>query len=147
MERNTVQRQIILNGLQRLNTHPTIEEVFAEVRKDHPAISKTTVYRNLRQLTKDGMVRQVLLPDGLERYDGTTKEHHHFKCTKCDGILDVEIDHLMDIDGMIQNKYGYQVDKHDLVFSGLCLKCKNQTILQMGKNKNKINQKFSMEVL
>jgi len=147
MERNTVQRQIILDGLRRLDTHPTIEEVFAEVRKDHPAVSKTTVYRNLRQLTKDGVIRQVLLPDGLERYDRTTMIHHHFKCTNCNGILDVEIEHLMDINGIIQNKYGYQVDKHDLVFSGLCLKCKKLKKLQTGKSRNKINQKSSKEVI
>ncbi|MCL2008691.1 MAG: transcriptional repressor [Treponema sp.] len=124
MGRNTVQRQIILTGLQKLNSHPTIDEVYAEVSKEHPSISKTTVYRNLRQLANDGMIRQVLLPDGLERYDGTTVEHHHFNCTKCNGILDLEIDVLDDIDDKVQKKYGFRVERHDLVFSGLCLNCK-----------------------
>ena len=124
MERNTVQRQIILSGLQRLNTHPTIEEVYTEVQKEHPAISKTTVYRNLRQLAKDGIIRQVSLPDGLERYDRFTTQHHHFKCMNCDNILDVEIEYLADINKTIQKKYGFQVDKHDVVFTGICLKCK-----------------------
>ena len=126
MGRNTVQRQIILAGLQKLNTHPTIEEVYTEVQKEHSAISKTTVYRNLRQLANDGIIRQVLLPDGLERYDRFTSQHHHFSCIKCGRILDVEIDYLADIDGAIREKYGYMVDKHDVVFSGTCLKCKKQ---------------------
>jgi Fur family peroxide stress response transcriptional regulator len=77
MGRNTVQRQIILAGLRRLDTHPTIEEVYAEIKKEHPSISKTTVYRNLRQLAKDDIIRQVLLPDGLERYDKHNTKHHH----------------------------------------------------------------------
>ena len=124
MERYTVQRQIILAALLKINTHPTIEEVYAEIQREHPAISKTTVYRNLRQLAKEGIIRQVSLPDGLERYDRLTVKHHHFKCLKCGGIYDVEIDYPDGINGSIQEKYGFEVDRHDVVFTGLCLKCK-----------------------
>ena len=126
MERNTVQRQIILAALQKMDTHPAIEEVYAETKKEHPAISKTTVYRNLRQLARDGMIRQVSLPDGLERYDRLTSQHHHFKCNKCGAIFDVDIEYMAGINGAIQEKYGFQVDKHDVVFTGFCKKCKKQ---------------------
>ena len=124
MERNTVQRQIILAVLQNMSTHPTIEDVYGEIKKEHPAISKTTVYRNLRQLAKEGIIRQVSLPDGLERYDRLTTKHHHFKCQKCGGIYDVEIEYLEGINGSIEKKYGFEVDRHDVVFTGVCLKCK-----------------------
>ena len=124
MERNTVQRQIILAALQKMNSHPAIDEVYAEIQKEHPAISKTTVYRNLRQLAKEGIIRQVSLPDGLERYDRVTAKHHHFKCRNCSGIYDVEIEYLESINGKVQEKYGFEVDRHDVVFTGVCLKCK-----------------------
>ena len=124
MERNTVQRQIILAVFLKMDTHPTIEELYAEIHKEHPAISKTTVYRNLRQLAKEGIIRQVSLPDGLERYDRLTTRHHHFKCLKCGGIHDVEIEYPEGINGTIREKYGFQVDRHDVVFTGFCLKCK-----------------------
>ena len=126
MERHTVQRQIILTVLQKMSTHPTIEEVYEEIQKEHPAISKTTVYRNLRQLAKEGIIRQVSLPDGLERYDRLTTQHHHFKCQKCGGIYDVEIEYLEGINGSIQERYGFEVDRHDVVFTGVCLKCKKK---------------------
>ena len=119
MERNTVQRQITLAVMQKMDTHPTIEEVYAEIQKKHPAISKTTVYRNLRQLAKEGIIRQVSLPDGLERYDRLATPHHHFKCMKCGGIYDVEIEYPEGINGSIQEKYGFEVDKHDVVFTGV----------------------------
>ena len=124
MERNTVQRQIILSVFLKMNTHPTIEEVYEEIQKEHPAISKTTVYRNLRQLAGEGIIRQVSLPDGLERYDRLTTRHHHFKCQKCSGIYDVEIEYPEGINGSIEEKYGFEVDRHDVVFTGVCLKCK-----------------------
>jgi len=123
MVRNTLQRQIILNAVIKLKTHPTIEEVYGEIQKEYPSISKTTVYRNLRQLAQRGAIREVSLPDGLERYDVRTDKHHHFKCKKCGGIFDIDVEYLAGINDIVQGKYGFQVDEHDLLFTGMCQKC------------------------
>jgi len=123
-QRNTVQRQIILDALRNLKTHPAIDEIYAEIHKEHPSISKTTVYRNLRKIANDGLIRKVSLPDGLERYDGCIDPHYHFKCKECGGIFDVNIQYLTDINDMVHAKHGFSVDEHDMVFSGLCVKCK-----------------------
>ena len=123
-QRNTVQRQIILDTLKKLNTHPNIDEIHAEINKEHPSISKTTVYRNLRQLAQNGVIRHVSLPDGLERYDGRIAQHYHFKCRICGSIIDVDMNYLSGINEAVQGKYGFQVDEHDVVFSGVCLQCK-----------------------
>ncbi|MCL2003333.1 MAG: transcriptional repressor [Oscillospiraceae bacterium] len=122
-QRNTVQRQIILDTLKMLRTHPTVDEVYSEVHKTHPTISKTTVYRNLRQLAESGGARRLSLSDSLERYDGTAKQHYHFKCDGCGSISDVEIEILSGLNCVVQQKYGLQVDAHDIMFWGLCLKC------------------------
>ena len=123
-QRNTVQRQIILDALRKLNTHPNIDEIYADIHKEHPSISKTTVYRNLRKLADNGVIRQVLLPDGLERYDNRTSQHYHFRCKNCGCILDIDIDYLDGINNTVQGKYGIQVDEHDVIFSGVCRQCK-----------------------
>ena len=126
MKRNTVQRQVVLDTLRefkKTRIHPTVEEIYAEVHKGHPSISKTTVYRNLRELANDDLIRRVSFRDGLERYDGNQMPHYHFNCKDCSSILDVEIELLTDINDSVQEKYGYQVDDHDLVFSGFCLSC------------------------
>ena len=107
----------------KLNNHSTIEELHAEIQKDHPAISKSTVYRNLRQLAKDGEIREVSLLDGLERYDTYTGQHYHFKCKNCSHIFDVDMEYLAGINDTVQGKYGFHVDEHDVVFSGICDKC------------------------
>ena len=122
-QRNTVQREIILNTLKKLNSHPTIDEIYAEIHKEHKSISKTTIYRNLRQLARNGVIRQLSLPDGLERYDERIEQHYHFKCKNCGSIFDVDIEYLAGINETVQVKYGFQVDEHDVVFSGICPKC------------------------
>jgi Fe2+ or Zn2+ uptake regulation protein len=122
-QRNTVQRQIVLDAVKKLNTHPTNEDIYAEIHRGHPSISRTTVYRNLRELARAGIIRQVTLPDGLERYDCRNEKHYHFKCRNCGGILDVDIEYLADINDTVQGKYGVHVDEHDITFSGICQKC------------------------
>ena len=124
IQRNTVQRQIVLDALKKLNSHPTIDEVYTAIHAEHPSISRMTVYRNLRQLAANGTIRKVTLSDGLERYDERISQHYHFKCKNCGGILDVDIKYLDGINDTVQGKYGVQVDEHDVVFSGACLRCK-----------------------
>ena len=123
MQRNTVQRQIILNSLKKLKSHPDVDEIYAEIHSEHPSISKTTVYRNLRQLTQSGIIRQVSLPDGLERYDSNAIQHHHFRCKNCSSVFDVDLEYSDSINEIVRKKHGFQVDEHDIVFSGICPKC------------------------
>ena len=124
MQRNTLQRQIILDAVIKLKKHPSIEEIYAEIHKRYPAISKTTVYRNLRKLAKGGVLREVSLADGLERYDGCPDQHYHFKCNYCGSIFDIDIEYIAGINDTVQIKYGFQVDEHELVFRGICAKCR-----------------------
>ena len=122
-QRNTVRRQIIQKTVKKLHTHPTVEEVYQEVHKSHPTISKVTVYRNLRQLAENGVVRKVLLREELERYDKRADHHYHFKCRNCGALFDVDVDYPKEMDETVRQKYGFQVDGHDIVFWGICPKC------------------------
>ena len=125
MIRNTVQRQIIQEALKKNNTHPTVKEICIEIYKDHPTISKATVYRNLSKLAENSKIRKLLLPEEPERYDDRIEQHYHFKCKNCGSIFDVDIEYLAGINAAVQGKYGVQVDDHDVVFSGVCQKCNN----------------------
>jgi Fe2+ or Zn2+ uptake regulation protein len=122
-KRNTIQRQIVLETLKRFQTHPTVDEVYAVIKEKHPTISKSTVYRNLRQLAESGEIRQVSFSDGLERYDGGSIEHYHFRCKKCGLIFDIHIEYLVGINEIAEQKYGFKIDSHDIVFTGVCQHC------------------------
>lgn len=125
-QRNTVQRQIVLETVRKLRIHPTVEEVYGEIQKTHPTISKSTVYRNLRLLAESGEIRQVSIPGEQERYDWYTKKHYHFQCRVCSVISDIEvdIDCLDGVEASVQQKYGVEVDGREIIFRGICPKCK-----------------------
>ena len=54
--RNTQQKEVIRHTLCRMCCHPTAVAVFEEVRRTHPTISRSTVYRVLGQLTEEGEI-------------------------------------------------------------------------------------------
>ena len=123
MKRNTVQRQIILDTLKTLDTHPTVEDLHKEIQKNYPSIGMATVYRNLRQLTEQGLIMQIATLDDVARYDGCADPHYHFHCKVCKGTFDLEIDLINGMENVIKNKYGFRVDSHDVTFTGACAKC------------------------
>ncbi len=52
--RITHQREIILDELRSVKTHPTADELFEQVRSRLPRVSLATVYRNLEWLCQQG---------------------------------------------------------------------------------------------
>ncbi len=89
-KRNTIQKQLVLEAVAQLHNHPTAEQVYAQVVKAHPTISKATVYRNLASLSEDGRLRHLPMPAGADRFDHRLDGHAHIECTVCGRLDDVE---------------------------------------------------------
>ena len=67
------QRLKILEYLVQNRCHPTVEQIFSELQKDMPTLSKTTIYNTLRMLAKSGLVKVITIEDKETRYDIDTK--------------------------------------------------------------------------
>ena len=124
-QRNTYPKRVVLEAVQLLRNHPTVDDVYTEVKRTHPSISKNTVYRNLHLLSEKGDIRQVSLPGEPERYDRLAARHYHLQCENCGGISDIEIDYLDSVDETVRRKYGIEVNGHDIVFRGVCTTCRH----------------------
>jgi len=125
--RQTIQKQVIVETLEKLKHikgHLSIDEIYNAIKENYSAISKTTVYRNLRQLAEAGTIAQVMLEDGIERYDVNLHDHHHFTCTNCQTIYDVEIEGLLDFSNCLEDNYGFITESVNLSFRGICKTCK-----------------------
>jgi len=125
-QRQTIQKQIVIQTLDKLKHvkgHLSNDEIYSAIKEDYASISKTTVYRNVRQLAEAGTIKQVMLEDGLERYDLNTHDHYHFTCRACGTIYDVEIDGLLDFSQCLDENYGFTTEKINLSFNGICDLC------------------------
>ncbi len=125
--RNTVQQNAVAAQLKKLHgAHPTADEVHAAVSAEYPTISKATVYRVLNRMAEGGTALKVNVSDGPDRFDDTLKAHYHILCTRCGRVDDVEVDPALasfDLDAAAKAD-GYTITGHDLLFRGVCSKCK-----------------------
>lgn len=124
--RMTNQRQVILEEIQKVNTHPTADEVYEIVRKRLPRISLGTVYRNLEILSTCGLIQKIGPLSNQMRFDGSTKKHYHIRCIHCGGVEDAPIDQTENLENAIREKSNYSIIDHKLEFIGICPKCKRK---------------------
>ena len=128
IRRKSRQRQIILDELKKLKTHPRADLLFKIVRKKLPNISFGTVYRNLNLLRDQGEVLELTCGKHGCRYDGTATNHYHFSCLKCGRVFDLDQPVLRDLDMKVSNKSGMAVNYHRTDFYGYCRECKSRNM-------------------
>ncbi len=145
MERITNQKQIILDYIQSVKTHPTAEEVYIAVRKKLPRISLGTVYRNLEKFAKNGIILEI--KGEIKRFDGDISEHQHFICNQCENVFDIFEDKTILNKNILKkiDKIG-KAKKYDFYIYGICKKCQKNNKLNTVDIKNKkfrnINKQF-----
>lgn len=123
-KRNTIQRSLVLEAVKELQCHVTADEVYNEIVKKYPDISRGTVYRNLNLLSDMGEIRKVEIPGGADRYDHLCYKHYHAKCVKCGQIFDVDMEVMADLEKQIKDTRGFEFTGHDIIFKGICFECK-----------------------
>ena len=69
-------------------SHMTADQIYGELQKVYPDVSRATVYNNLNKLCDLRLIRRVSLEDSSDRYDRIEK-HDHLVCQKCGKISDI----------------------------------------------------------
>ncbi len=122
--RNTKQRQVILEELQKLESHPSAAALYETVRGRLPNISLGTVYRNLELLAEMGMIRKLHIGQAEARFDARTEAHYHVSCVECGRLDDVEDVSPGLVDDSIKSTKGFEIIGHHLQFFGRCPDCR-----------------------
>jgi Fur family transcriptional regulator, peroxide stress response regulator len=120
--RVTPQRFAVYANLLNRDDHPTAEQLLQDLNQDVPTSSQSTVYSSLEALCKAGLIREVLLEEGVCRYDANIAQHHHFRCQGCNRIEDIAWDHLPGID-LSALRSGLKVEGYEVTLSGHCENC------------------------
>lgn len=125
IKRNTIQRSLVLEAVNRLQCHATADEIYEEIRRDHPNISRATVYRNLNVLSEMGEIRRLETPGGADRFDHRCHDHCHVRCQKCGRVFDVDVDFITGLEQRIRDAHGFEFTGYDILFRGICPDCQN----------------------
>lgn len=121
-KRYSRQRELIYEAVLGSKEHPTAEMVYQWLKPANPNLSLGTVYRNLNLLAEEGIL--VRMPFPVERYDGDTHPHSHFRCKGCGRVFDLMLGYDGEIDAAAgRASPGFRIEGHDLTFSGMCREC------------------------
>ena len=122
MERNTTQKNAILDVFAGTDRPLGIAEILAAGREKVKSLNEATVYRNLKLLVERGWLKKVNTPDLGTLYERAGKgHHHHFQCRSCD--------RLFEISGCALNEDrstppGFVTESHEVYLFGLCSNCR-----------------------
>jgi len=119
-------RKFMLDFLLNSKTPLCAREIQEKFFKLNMRINKTTIYRDLDLLKKEGIVREVQLRDNVMRYEITPENHHHHLiCLNCKKIDEVILEgDLEKEEKIILKTKKFNVLYHSLEFYGVCSECK-----------------------
>jgi len=122
-QRMTNQRLKILDYLRSVKTHPTADMVYQAIKKDLPAISLGTVYRNLNLLADQGQILRLEINNEFH-FDGDVCNHQHCVCKSCGKIIDLFQKNISDYAlNKIKTK-DFNTECVNIIFYGTCKKCR-----------------------
>ena len=123
-ERQTKYATVVYDTLKGMR-HATNSEILIRVRKRYPDVSATAIHRVTSRLKARKVIGCAPKPsDGSERYDFNPEPHHHFMCTVCGSLCDVEDNetsrHLVDELKKLSEMCAFV---GTLTLGGVCKKC------------------------
>jgi Fur family peroxide stress response transcriptional regulator len=120
--RVTPQRFAVYANLLGRYDHPTAEDILQDLNQNAPTSSQATVYSSLQALRDVGLIREVLLEEGVCRYDANVEPHHHFLCQSCGTIKDIPWQQIGGIDLSNLNS-AWRIDGYEVTVRGVCEAC------------------------
>ncbi|MDR0964749.1 MAG: transcriptional repressor [Clostridium sp.] len=127
---NTKQGEVILSFLEaNQNTELTATGIAKHFETSEVKVGRTTVYRQLEKLIREGSVRKYIV-DGMlgacfqfvpesER----NQDIYHMKCENCGKVIHVQCGLLENVSQHILDSHHFQINDSKTVFYGKCDTC------------------------
>ncbi len=127
---NTRQKKIIESFLRKnITAQFTCEEISEILKNEGTPVSKTTVYRYVENLTKDGRVRKITGGECKSAHyqyideEMNCHSHMHLKCLKCGEFIHLGCEFMCGVNEHIYEHHRFRIDNSKTVLYGLCEKC------------------------
>ena len=116
----TPQRIAVAEHVLAAKTHPAADEVWEQVRRRCPTLSRATVYNTLNLFVEKGLIRTQVLKEGTVVFDPRVEAHHHFIDVDTGRIYDLPWEALrVSIEKALR---GFEVREYQVIMRGRRLK-------------------------
>ena len=127
-EYSTKQRDAILSFLQENSAHVSASDIIFHLQQEGYKVSTATVYRTLEKFEKEGLVKKMMVGDGVgacyQFADGDRcHEHFHLKCIKCGKLIHLSCEFMHEMEEHIFDDHGFTVSSGRTVIYGICSSC------------------------
>ena len=112
----SAQRVAVADYVLYTTDHPSADQVWSEVKRSFPMLSRATVYNTLNLLTEKGLLRELVLAEGKVVFDPKLDPHHHFLDEDTGEIVDVPWSAL-DV-RRVHSLSGFDVREYQVVMRG-----------------------------
>ena len=93
--RPTKQRRVLAKLLfEKGKRHVCADELYDEVRKEDRKISLATVYNTLKQFTKLGIIKEIVVDQNKSLYCNEDKSHYHLYIEDEGKVVDIPTENI-----------------------------------------------------
>lgn len=123
-----IKEQII--RLLKHSTRPlTAVEIFQSI-SSYTKVNKTTIYRQLEILSQDNLINSInLIPETTHFEIAKLNHHHHFVCTQCNQVQDLECqipnhNSIWSKEEKLLTEQGIKISQNpEIIYKGTCANC------------------------
>ena len=122
--RLTLQRAIILDAVESIRGHISVDDVFQRVHPRFPQVNVSTIYRTMELLEETGLVGHTHFHDGATRWHRAGEiPHQHLVCRRCGAESELDLVLTEPLVAEISERYGFAADLSHFAITGLCSDC------------------------
>ncbi len=122
--RITTARRLLLHCLFAGTSHRTAEDLAAEVQALAPDVHLSTIYRNLDEFERLGIVVHAHLGHGPATYHLASDTHGHLMCETCGATVEAPEAFFRALARAAQTQYGFAIDPRHFAVLGSCARCR-----------------------
>jgi Fe2+ or Zn2+ uptake regulation protein len=122
--RITSSRRLLLHALFDAPGDRTAEELAEEVHWRAPDINLSTIYRNLDELERLGVVIHSHLGHGPATYHLAALAHGHLVCEGCGAVVEVPDDVFQGLSRAARTRFGFDIHPYHFAVPGRCQDCR-----------------------
>jgi len=122
--RLTLQREIIIEAVEAVHGHISVDDIYQQVHPRFPQVNLSTIYRTLELLEQAGLVGHSHFHDGATKWHRAGEGHHqHLVCERCGAESELELSVVAPLATEIRERYGFAANLGHFAITGVCQAC------------------------
>src|ERR1700678_3466909 len=103
-----------------------LDALFRRGQARAPDVHLSTIYRNLEELERLGVIDSTRLGGGPATYHLASAPHGHLVCERCGTMIEVPDEIFADLVRVASGEYGFAINPHRFAVTGRCAECQKQ---------------------